>query len=431
MANQSATAPQYMATFSCIGAACEDSCCSGWNVTVDKASYKRLKNSSDIQISKAVKTFFKTSTINSNHNFASIELDTKGHCPMLDSESMCSIQRKLDHTYLPRTCADFPRYYFKFAHETSVYGTLACPELARKCLLDPNAFGRVTIEIPFTPNQIPPYRGGFNFDAKLHPQPVQRNIELIRKVVVLIIKRRDYFLWQRLMAVGLLARQLEALHSIQDKPSSPESIQNDAAVAAELQRIWNLVDSGKLKELLSDISGRNSDLLVQQALLKELTAERLKFNGAQFGGVKFVKFLKCISNAFQGIEYSETDPNGTAARFKNAEEKWFSPFVEKNPHIAENFILNLVFTEMFPATGVKGIERQWQEIMLRYAMVRFYLVGLAGKNKDSFGNDQFVEVIYSFSREVLHSNTFLDHVFSQLEKVELMNLATMSILVKD
>lgn len=431
MANQSATAPQYMATFSCIGAACEDSCCSGWNVTVDKASYKRLKNSSNIEISKAVKTFFKTTTETTNQNFASIELNSQGQCPMLDAESMCSIQRKLDHTYLPRTCADFPRYYFKIANETSVLGTLACPELARKCLLDTHAFDRVTIEIPFTPNQKPPYRGGFNFEAKLHPQPLQRNFELIREVILQILKRRDYFLWQRLMAVGLLSRQLEALHSLQDQAGTAESIQHDATIAIELQRIWDLLDSGKLKEQLKDMSGRDNDLLVQQALLKELTAERLKFNGAQFGGVKFIKFLKCISNAFQGIEYSESDPEGTATRFKNAEEKWFSPFVEKNPHIAENFIVNLVLTEMFPSPGEKGIERQWQEIMLRYAMVRFYLVGLAGKHQEAFGNDHFVEVIYSFSREVLHSNTFLDHMFSRLQKVELMNLATMSILVKD
>ena len=431
MSNQTASAPQYMATFACIGNACEDSCCSGWNVTVDKSSYKRLKNSSNLEVSKAVKNHFKISTETTNQNFASIVLDSKGQCPMLDSESMCSIQRKLDHSYLPRTCADFPRYYFKIDKETSVLGTLACPELARKCLLDTNAFERVTIEIPFTPNQIPPYRGGFNFDAKLHPEPLQRNFELVRDVVVQILKRRDYFLWQRFMAVGLLSRKLDFLHSTEDKAGSPESSQNDATVATELQNIWELLDSGKFRELLSDMSGRDNDLLLQQALLKELTAERLKFNGEQFGGVKFVKFLKCISNAFQGIEYSDADPEGTAYRFKNAQEKWFSPFVENSPHIMENFVVNLVLTEMFLARGVKGLERQWQEIMLRYAMARFYLVGLAGKHKEAFGNDQFVEVIYSFSREVLHSHTFLDHMFNRLQKAELMNLATMSILVKD
>ena len=187
----------------------------------------------------------------------------------------------------------------------------------------------------------------------------------------------------------------------------------------------------KLKDQLNELIDRPNDDLIQQALLKELTEERLKFNGEQFGGVKFIAFLNCIGDAFQGIDYSEADPLGTSTRFKQAESLWFKPFIEKNPHIIENFILNLVITEMFPSAGTKSLERQWNEIMLRYSMVRFYLIGLAGKSKEAFGNEQCVKLIYSFSREILHSNTFLNHMFTQLEKANLMNLATMSILVKD
>ena len=132
MANQSARTYKYMSNFSCIGADCEDSCCSGWNVTVDKSTFKKLKNSSNPEVVSGVKKYFKIQTEATNSYFASIQLDNKGHCPMLDSESMCSIQRKLDHSYLPRTCADFPRYYHRVADKSEVVGTLACPELARK-----------------------------------------------------------------------------------------------------------------------------------------------------------------------------------------------------------------------------------------------------------------------------------------------------------
>jgi len=157
----------------------------------------------------------------------------------------------------------------------------------------------------------------------------------------------------------------------------------------------------------------------------------LKFNGDHFGGIKFLAFLKCIGDAFKGIDYAENDPVGNAARFKEAETQWFKPFIEKNPHLLENFVIHSVSTEFFPAANDKSLQRQWNELMLRYAMVRFYLIGLAGKFKESFGNDQCVTLIYSFSREVLHSNAFLDHMFNQLKNADLMNLATMSILVKD
>ncbi len=431
MAYQTAASPRYMANFSCIGADCEDSCCSGWNVTVDKSTLKKLRNSSNSDVASAVKKHIKISAASSPKAYGSIQLDAKGHCPMLDAESMCSIQRKLGHSFLPRTCADFPRYYFRVADKTEVSGTLACPELARKCLLDVNAFDSIKIEIPFTPNQKPPYRGGFNFDAKLHDNPIQRNFELIREVVIQTLKRKDYLIWQRLMIIGLLVNKLNALNEVKDSPGSPESQQNDALVGFELERMWKMLGTETLKDQLSELTNRLNDSLIQQALLKELTEERLKFNGEQFGGVKFLAFLNCIGDAFQGIEYSEGDPVGTAQRFKMAESLWFKPFIEKNPQISDNFIINIVLTDMFPSTGRKCLVRQWNEVMLRYAMVRFYLIGMAGKHREAFGNEHCVKLIYSFSREILHSNTFLDHMFTQLEKADLMNLATMSILVKD
>jgi lysine-N-methylase len=350
---------------------------------------------------------------------------------MLDAESMCSIQRKLDHRYLPRTCADFPRYYHRLVDKTEVLGTLGCPELARKCLLDAQAFDRVTIEIPFTPNQQPPYRAGFNFAAKLHANPIQRNFELIREVIFQTLKRKDIAIWQRLLVIGLLVNKLSPLNDIKDTPESLESQQNDAMVAIELQSMWGMLGTDNLRDQLNELTNRPNDNLIQQALLKEITAERLNFKGQYFGGVQFVAFLKCISDAFQGIGYAENDPIGTANRFKQAEAQWFKPFIENNSHIIENFLINSFFIESFPASGPKSLVRQWSELMLRYAIVRFYLIGLAGKYKETFGNDQCVTLIYSFSREVLHSAAFLDHMFKQLEEADLMNLATMSILVKD
>jgi hypothetical protein len=35
--------PRYAKDFQCIGPDCEDSCCEGWTVYVDKASYKKYR----------------------------------------------------------------------------------------------------------------------------------------------------------------------------------------------------------------------------------------------------------------------------------------------------------------------------------------------------------------------------------------------------
>ena len=42
--------PEYYRQFQCIGGACEDTCCQGWTVDVDKTSYKRLMRDSQPEI---------------------------------------------------------------------------------------------------------------------------------------------------------------------------------------------------------------------------------------------------------------------------------------------------------------------------------------------------------------------------------------------
>ena len=42
--NITVTALKYMNEFSCIGSDCELTCCAGWNIHIDKPSYRRIKS---------------------------------------------------------------------------------------------------------------------------------------------------------------------------------------------------------------------------------------------------------------------------------------------------------------------------------------------------------------------------------------------------
>ena len=42
--------PQYVAKFQCIGPACEDSCCIGWRVQIDKDTYQNYRKCSDDEL---------------------------------------------------------------------------------------------------------------------------------------------------------------------------------------------------------------------------------------------------------------------------------------------------------------------------------------------------------------------------------------------
>jgi lysine-N-methylase len=42
--------PGYMKYFNCIGSACEDSCCIGWNVDIDQQTYLKYKKIRDAEL---------------------------------------------------------------------------------------------------------------------------------------------------------------------------------------------------------------------------------------------------------------------------------------------------------------------------------------------------------------------------------------------
>ena len=97
--------PQYVSQFHCIGPACEDSCCIGWRVQIDKATYQRYRECPDkdlrMQMDEKVKRHRTNPT---DANYAKIKLNPDGNCPFIDENQLCAIQRKLGEEYLSITC---------------------------------------------------------------------------------------------------------------------------------------------------------------------------------------------------------------------------------------------------------------------------------------------------------------------------------------
>jgi len=87
--------PSHFGKFRCIGSDCEDTCCSGWIVHIDKSTYGKYRNSSDPALQTLV-------TINENapddDDYARIQMN-RAVCPFL-SEGLCSIQQRFGEDYL-------------------------------------------------------------------------------------------------------------------------------------------------------------------------------------------------------------------------------------------------------------------------------------------------------------------------------------------
>lgn len=92
--NSSAIIPQYMRDFSCIGSACEDSCCIGWKVSIDEDTYKKYNRVRDKDLTFTLQKKVTRNRSNpSPNNYAKIKMEQDGSCPFLDTEKLCSIQK--------------------------------------------------------------------------------------------------------------------------------------------------------------------------------------------------------------------------------------------------------------------------------------------------------------------------------------------------
>ena len=127
--------PHSYHAFRCIGAECEDTCCIGWIVNIDKRTYQIYQACDDAELGSRLHELVTINTAaNSDDNYARITLSGPG-CPFL-SEGLFAIQKKLGEEYLSIMCASYPRVMNVVDGVLERSLDLSCPEAARLVLLD-------------------------------------------------------------------------------------------------------------------------------------------------------------------------------------------------------------------------------------------------------------------------------------------------------
>lgn len=96
--------PQYYKKFHCIAGACTDTCCAGWDVDVDAASYRYYR-----QVPGDFGARLKAVMVPSDGGGCTFTLK-EGRCPFLNRENLCDLYTALGEEHLCGTCAEFPRF---------------------------------------------------------------------------------------------------------------------------------------------------------------------------------------------------------------------------------------------------------------------------------------------------------------------------------
>ncbi len=374
--------PAYAARFACIGADCEDTCCAGWGITLDKDSFRHYQASFDPVLrplfNKHVKRYAHSK---SSRDYGHIKLvqDDCRNCGLLSEKQLCLIQERLGEGALSDTCAYYPRTVHRLGDLHQMTLTLSCPEAARQALLMEDAFDFLGLEQTVSLDHITPVtpKAGLSLAA----------MDDVRTLMVQILRSPDIPLNQRLRLIGSCCERLTALLERKDP----------GALSDLLLEMEADLDSGAAMAPLAGLP----DLPEVQAQIASafFRAGRESF---QSGHVRQVLEQAASGLGFQGAEV----PGGSdLVKAYGAGLARLAPALEAVPWLLEHFLLNEFLREVFPWSQGNP-RRHHAALVIRFATVRLILAGRAAACEATLTPMELAETVQVACRRYVHDVSF-------------------------
>lgn len=121
-------APDYYRKFKCVAARCRHNCCIGWEIDIDKSTYKKYS-----AVGGDFGSRLKDGIIIEDGSAHFVLADGE-RCPFLNSNNLCDIIINLGEDFLCEICAAHPRYRNFFDSREEV-GLGLCCETAAELIL--------------------------------------------------------------------------------------------------------------------------------------------------------------------------------------------------------------------------------------------------------------------------------------------------------
>jgi lysine-N-methylase len=405
----------YPDRFHCIGSACEDTCCQGWSVPVDQAAYEKYQQLSSSPLRVLIDESISVTPPGPDGpkpaHFAKIRMNSANQCPLLTADRLCGIQAEHGEALLSHTCATHPRIVHSIGGVKDTALTLSCPEAARLVLLSTDLFSS---------NRTEDSDGSNGGDASSNLP----DFWPMRAVVLALVQNRDYPLWQRLFLLGLLCRRLDSIANGELK----------GTVAGFLAGFEAAVATGTLRPAMETLP---IDRTAQLDAVLRLAGMMLHRSNVH------PRFVECVQAFTTGIGNA---PGATleslTAQFTVAHDHYYAPFIDRHPHILENYLINTIIRCRFPygrevkagdgaAFPAASMTREFAKLAAQFALMKGLLIGVAGHHRESFAAEHTVHTVQAASKHFEHHPEFLDLAHQLLVESQLDGARGIAILLRN
>jgi len=411
--------PGYAAAFRCIGPACEDTCCAGWRVDIDRATYDKYQSVPPGPLRILIDEHVERAPARGGETppslFATVRLPASLHCPFHNPDRLCQIQVEHGPDYLSEVCRTYPRNLLTIDRLEDRTLSLSCPEAARLVLLHPNLMARNS-----EPARTCAWDDRMGDGQTTDLQPLRSYFWPLREFIVALVLNRAYPLWQRLFLLGAFCRRLQARESGELKRAFPALLKDFSAAVA----------SGGLSAGIESIP---ADLPLQLSLLAEL----VKLGAA--GNRVNPRLLECLSTFAEGVHLCQTQPGvEQIALYQAAYSRFYQPFFQRHPAILENLLLNRLFLSLFPLgrsmldPGLEPEpEKEFLKLAIEFALVKGVLIGVAARHREEFSIPHVVHTVQVLSKYFEHNQDFLARAPQLLAGRKLDNAHGVTMLLKN
>ncbi|MFJ8261838.1 flagellin lysine-N-methylase [Rummeliibacillus sp. NPDC094406] len=376
--------PTYYNEFKCIGGSCEDTCCGGWRITIDKKTFKAYKNERRSAIKNDLhKSILRNKTQDAiEANYGYFKLDEENKCSMLTEEGLCGVQKELGEQSLCNTCKTYPREIIEVNSIVEKSLTLSCPEAARIMLNRPNGIDFVEEEAveSIKPNE------------KIKHTPEENEIFWkIRIFMIDTLQNRNYSLETRLLVISMFIQKYSELEQI-----------NTSNVDTLISRYSNYLKDNSLEKAFSNIKVLHSNQLLFALPLLNYETVSSRYNN----------LVQAIKESFEIKDNSLSEESVNI--YKETLNKHYKNFSDTYGYILENYLVNSIY-EQIKMPDTKYLLDKFTSICVNFTLIRLFILGY-GKSQGEFDQELALYCIQSFSKTLVHNSNYKTQITTILQQ---------------
>ena len=374
--------PKYMLTFKCIGSACADTCCAGWDINIDEDTYKKYTNCTG-ELKELVQGKIRENKNSDDYlNKGFMILKEHNKCPFLNDNLLCDIHGRIGEENLCITCKRFPRIYNIVDDVYEKSALASCPEVCTKAFLNKDKMEFVENEEEIDESAIE-IRRIIDTEVFEGSDSLLQYFWDIRVNSINIMQNRDFSIEERLGILKSFYNKIEEYYNEEDF----EGIENLLEVYAE-----GNIDFYSLKALDLNKSNEFYLSLLDEELIKNIRSVRLK---------------ECVEEYKKGI----LKENDIVNYINN--EKTILKSIEKYSYILENYLVNQIFRDLIPFNKGENLNLSINILINSYRIIKAYIIGIALNNKE-INEDLILRVIQSLSKDIEHNKVFKNLLESEI-----------------